>query len=53
MSVPELSQEERDALSYERDHKWHGPKMLWFSIGLCAIGAATQGEFDVSRDRLF
>lgn len=38
-----LSQQERDALSYERDHKWHGPFMLWYSIALCAVGAATQG----------
>ncbi|GJN83047.1 hypothetical protein PLIIFM63780_006593 [Purpureocillium lilacinum] len=38
-----LSNEEQDALMYERDHKWHGPKMLWYSIGLCAVGAATQG----------
>ena len=42
-TLPDLSQEERAALIYERDHKWHGPKMLWYSIGLCAIGAATQG----------
>ena len=41
--LSELDQEERDALIYEREHKWHGPKMLWYSIGLCAIGAATQG----------
>jgi len=41
--LTELEQDERDALIYERDHKWHGPKMLWYSIGLCAIGAATQG----------
>jgi hypothetical protein len=41
--VDELTQEERDALAYERDHKWHGPFMLWYSISLCAIGAATQG----------
>jgi sugar porter (SP) family MFS transporter len=38
-----LSEDEREALRYERDHKWHGPRMLWYSIGLCAIGAATQG----------
>ena len=38
-----LSSSERDALVYERDHKWHGPKMLWYSISLCAVGAATQG----------
>jgi hypothetical protein len=38
-----LEDHERDALIYERDHKWHGSKMLWYSISLCAIGAATQG----------
>ncbi|KFH45959.1 Polyol transporter-like protein [Hapsidospora chrysogenum ATCC 11550] len=42
-NITELSDEERDALQYEKDHKWHGPKMLWYSIGLCAVGAATQG----------
>ncbi|KAJ4346418.1 uncharacterized protein N0V89_010347 [Didymosphaeria variabile] len=41
--LAEIDEEERNALIYERDHKWHGPKMLWYSIGLCAIGAATQG----------
>lgn len=40
---PELDDDERTALTYERDHKWHGPAMLWYSIALCAIGAATQG----------
>ena len=38
-----LDETERSALAYERDHKWHGPTMLWYSIALCAIGAATQG----------
>jgi hypothetical protein len=41
--VSELLDEERYALQYERDHKWHGSKMMWFSSSLCAIGAATQG----------
>ncbi|KAI4282734.1 MAG: hypothetical protein L6R35_005322 [Caloplaca aegaea] len=41
--MTELDDGERAALAYERDHKWHGSKMLWYSIGLCAIGAATQG----------
>jgi len=41
--VTELTEEERSALAYERDHKWHGPAMLWYSISLCAVGAATQG----------
>jgi hypothetical protein len=41
--LTELEDDERAALIYERDHKWHGSKMLWYSIGLCAVGAATQG----------
>lgn len=41
--VSELEEHERGALSYEREHKWHGPIMLWYSISLCAVGAATQG----------
>lgn len=41
--LTELTDDERAALIYERDHKWHGPFMLWYSIALCAVGAATQG----------
>ncbi|KAH8714141.1 MFS transporter [Ilyonectria robusta] len=42
-NLAEIDEHERGALIYERDHKWHGPVMLWYSIGLCAVGAATQG----------
>lgn len=42
-TVIELDEQERSALAYERAHKWHGPVMLWYSISLCAVGAATQG----------
>jgi hypothetical protein len=42
-TLTELKDDERKALAYERDHKWHGPVMLWYSIALCAVGAATQG----------
>ncbi|KAK5113653.1 hypothetical protein LTR62_003280 [Meristemomyces frigidus] len=42
-ALDDLTVEERAKLIYERDHKWHGPTMLWYSIALCAIGAATQG----------
>lgn len=42
-TISDLSAEELAALTYEKDHKWHGPFMLWYSIGLCAVGAATQG----------
>ncbi|KAF1935431.1 hypothetical protein EJ02DRAFT_439248 [Clathrospora elynae] len=41
--LTEIDDEERTALIYEREHKWNGPFMLWYSISLCAIGAATQG----------
>lgn len=41
--IGELDETERNALQYEKDHKWHGPFMLWYSISLCAVGAATQG----------
>ncbi|KAJ7845162.1 hypothetical protein B0H14DRAFT_2186687, partial [Mycena olivaceomarginata] len=26
-----------------REHKWHGPFTMWYSIILCAVGAAMQG----------
>ena len=42
-TITELDGAEQSALLYEREHKWHGPFMLWYSISLCAIGAATQG----------
>lgn len=42
-TITELDDQERAALAYEKAHKWHGPFMLWYSIALCAIGAATQG----------
>ncbi|KAJ7049012.1 sugar transporter [Mycena amicta] len=39
----ELKSDELEALVYERDHKWSGPGLMWYSIILCAVGAATQG----------
>lgn len=42
-AISELGEHERRALEYERDHKWHGPFMMWYAVGLCAVGAATQG----------
>lgn len=42
-SLGALEEPERNALDYEYKHKWHGPFMLWYSISLCAVGAATQG----------
>ena len=42
-SVAGLTPDQVAALDYERDHKWHGPTMMWFAVTLCAVGAATQG----------
>lgn len=41
--LEQLNDEERSVLQYEQDHKWNGPWMMWYTVGLCAIGAATQG----------
>lgn len=41
--IDELHDDERAALDYEKAHKWNGSVMLWYSISLCAVGAATQG----------
>ena len=49
--LAELETDEREALAYERDHKWHGSKMLWYSISLCAVGAATQGWDQVKTNK--
>ena len=50
--LSELELDEVEALKYERDHKWHGSKMLWYSISLCAVGAATQGWDQVNTLKL-
>ncbi|EKC98673.1 putative sugar transporter [Trichosporon asahii var. asahii CBS 8904] len=38
-----LSPEEQNQLAFERDHKWRVPKMLVFTMFVCALGAAVQG----------
>lgn len=38
-----LSEEEKQALRKERDHKWRLPFKLYMTIVTCAIGAAVQG----------
>ena len=42
-SVPDLTEEEKLAVSNEVLHKWRQPKLLYFTIILCSIGAAVQG----------
>ncbi|CBX98508.1 similar to sugar transporter [Plenodomus lingam JN3] len=41
--VPGITQEETDAISNEVLHKWRQPKILYFTIVLCSVGAAVQG----------
>lgn len=42
-SVPGITEEEKNAISNEVLHKWRQPKILYFTIILCSIGAAVQG----------
>ncbi|PWN22582.1 hypothetical protein BCV69DRAFT_246728 [Microstroma glucosiphilum] len=41
--LEELSEEEKDAITYELTHKWSHPWPLYFTIVTCSIGAAVQG----------
>lgn len=38
-----LSEEEKNAVRFEADHKWKHPWRLYFTIIVCSIGAAVQG----------
>ncbi|PNS15311.1 hypothetical protein CAC42_5482 [Sphaceloma murrayae] len=42
-SLDILSDEEKDALRFEKDHRWKHPLALYFTIVVCSIGAAVQG----------
>ena len=42
-SVEGITEAEKDAISNEVLHKWRQPKLLYFSIILCSVGAAVQG----------
>ncbi|KAF2732237.1 MFS transporter [Polyplosphaeria fusca] len=42
-SVADITEEEKLAISNEVLHKWRQPKLLYFTIILCSVGAAVQG----------
>lgn len=42
-SVPGITDEEIHAIRNEVLHKWRQPRLLYFTIILCSIGAAVQG----------
>lgn len=42
-NVLEVTEDEKLAIANETLHKWRQPKILYFTIILCSIGAAVQG----------
>ncbi|KAJ5429846.1 Major facilitator superfamily domain general substrate transporter [Penicillium cf. griseofulvum] len=42
-SLPEISEEEREALEREHTHKWSQPWQLYFLASMCSLAAAVQG----------
>jgi hypothetical protein len=42
-NVPGITEDEKSAIANEVLHKWRQPKILYFTIILCSIGAAVQG----------
>lgn len=45
-----LTDEERNALSRESTHKWQQSRLLYFTIGICALGAIEQGWAQTSMN---
>lgn len=43
LSLTELTEEEKQVFTHEKEHKWSGTFTLYFSMFICALGAATQG----------
>ncbi|KAH7355819.1 sugar transporter-like protein [Pyrenochaeta sp. MPI-SDFR-AT-0127] len=41
--APGITEAEKDAISNEVLHKWRQPRVLYFTIILCSVGAAVQG----------
>lgn len=41
--MPELDEADREAFRAEKAHRWHHPKILYFTIVLNSIAAAIQG----------
>ena len=42
-NMPELDENEREALRNENEHRWKHPKILYFTVVLNSIAAAIQG----------
>lgn len=42
-NVRGITEDEKSAIANEVLHKWRQPKVLYFTIILCSVGAAVQG----------
>ncbi|BGP56301.1 hypothetical protein JCM8202v2_003916 [Rhodotorula sphaerocarpa] len=42
-SVDYLNEEDKDILRYEKRHKWHQTKTLYWQVFMCSMGAVVQG----------
>ena len=42
-TIPDLTDDEREALRHEVTHRWSHPRMLYFTIILNSVAAAIQG----------
>lgn len=40
--IPELTAEDKNAVTRERTHRWSQPKALYFLIAVCSLGSAVQ-----------
>ncbi|KAK9461966.1 uncharacterized protein V1516DRAFT_673407 [Lipomyces oligophaga] len=43
IGLPLLTEEDRQSLQFEVDHKWRQPKTLYMLVVLCSLAAAVQG----------
>jgi hypothetical protein len=48
--IPDITEDEVEALRRETERKWSQPKMLYFTILVCSIGAVEQGWAQTSMN---
>jgi len=48
--VPNITEKETLALRHETERKWRQPKMLYFTILVCSLGAIVQGWSQTSAN---
>ena len=48
--IPGLTEDETTALNHEISHKWQQPRLLYFTIAVCSLGAIEQGWAQTSMN---